>query len=153
MKVINRFVSDYVPDFEIGGGALMVDDAGYIPKEEQLRNLVRSGNALEEYTRKAYPSIFHSSPDEADDPAYDPTLDKGYDYFDNYDNVTIVRAQIKESERLKTRAAEIAERGKELIEQQAELEEQIAAARERRRAPQPSKPTPSPAENPVDYKP
>lgn len=78
------------------GGDILVETAGYIPKEVQLQALVSSGEALQAYRKNLYPE-YESIPV---DPEFDPTAQVGYDVFDALNDIATVRRKFSDAERL-----------------------------------------------------
>lgn len=83
------------------GGDILVETAGYIPKEVQLQALVQSGEALQAYRKNLYPE-YESDPV---DPEFDPTAQKGYDVFDALNDIATVRRKFSDAQRLALAAA------------------------------------------------
>lgn len=83
-------------DFDEVGGKLMVETAGYIPKEQQIAMLVASGEALENYRKKLFPELEH--PNEKSEVHYNPTAQKGYDFFDWHEDVHRAKDGLRQSE-------------------------------------------------------
>lgn len=79
---------------DILGGDILVETAGYVPKEEQLRILTQSGEALDAYRRRVYPTYVPIDNTDDVDPAIDPTVAKGYDIFDAYDSIRVVKSKM-----------------------------------------------------------
>lgn len=93
---------DPSPEDKILDGTSLLDISGYIPKEEQLRALTESGEALEEYRRKMYPDYVASEDTltpEAIINNYDPTTRKDYEIFDYHADVAVVRSNVLRTER------------------------------------------------------
>lgn len=96
IKIRNPWIDEYpdgeLSDVEAGGGDYLVETAGYVPKEVQLRNLTQSGEALNRYYEGLYPNYY--DPAQApDDPAYDPTAAKDFDVFAAHDLAIFVQGQ------------------------------------------------------------
>jgi len=79
---------------EYNNGDIMVETAGYIPKEDQLTMLLSSGRALDEYYKALYPDYVPQS----EEPSFDPTVQKGFDFFDAHENMTFVLKSMRMSE-------------------------------------------------------
>lgn len=100
LNIINRSIGELSPkgqDIEIAGGDYLVETAGYIPKEIQLQMLLQSGEALDRYYKRLFPGYVPVEDDT--EPVFDPTVQKGYDYFDWHEDVVFVRNQLTEQER------------------------------------------------------
>lgn len=96
VNVWNDEIDDY-PVGDPGGGQRIIETAGYITKQEQLRILARSGAALEEYRKSLYPDMDDGKyPVEEE---YDPTTRKDYDYFDWHADRTYVVKRLEEQQR------------------------------------------------------
>lgn len=87
--------------FGDSSGEILVETAGYIPKEVQIGLLVSSGEALQDYRRRMYPE-YESQPT---DPDWDPTTQVGYDHFDAMNDLITVTRRLSEQERLSRIAA------------------------------------------------
>jgi len=109
--ITNRCVGDppVSPPVDKCGGKYMVDTAGYVPKEEQLRLLTQSGAALESYRRKMYPERVPKDYMDDRDPPLNPTIRKSYDFFDCHRDVRFVKNALTLQEK---EAAIMAEREK-----------------------------------------
>jgi hypothetical protein len=94
IKVVNRFLGEGRQDIEPGGGDCLVETSGYIPKETQLQMLMQSGEALDRYRKKMFPG--YTSEDE--EPDFDPTAQKGYDFFDFHEDVVYLKKTISDRE-------------------------------------------------------
>lgn len=84
-------------DADIGGGDILVDPAGYLPKSQELAALAQSGESLDEYRRLLYPNMLPVSQEDA--PVFDPTAQMGYDFFDYHDDVVFVATRLSEQQR------------------------------------------------------
>jgi hypothetical protein len=94
-KIYNPWNGDYAPSLpERGGGDILVETAGFIDKETQLAILLQSGEALDRYYKKMFPG--QNSDDE---PTFDPTAQKGYDYFDAFRDSKYARGRLYEQKR------------------------------------------------------
>lgn len=89
------------------GGKRMIEIAGYIPKDIQLRLLVQSGEALEKYYKKLFPEL-HST----EEPVFDPTIQVGFDRLDAWDNIRFVQNNLRLSEMEAKQRAETLARAK-----------------------------------------
>lgn len=92
----NRALADNPIIHHPSGGDILVETAGYIPKEVQLQALLQSGEALQAYRKQIYPE-YESQPT---DPEYDPTAQVGYDVFDALNDIATVRRKFSDAERL-----------------------------------------------------
>lgn len=79
---------------DIGGGDDIVERAGYVDKQAQLSALMQSGEALRAYQERLYPAKEYPP-----NPEYDPTIQKGYDFFDAHEDVVFVRHTLSNLER------------------------------------------------------
>lgn len=90
---ITDYGDDYVPDYDPTGGDILIESAGYIPKEMEILNLYRSGESLDFYRSQLYPDMVPATSD--DNPEFDPTGQFGYDFFDWHADVSFVRNNIE----------------------------------------------------------
>lgn len=98
----------------------IIETAGYIPKETQLQMLMQSGKALDAYYDSISPEYVPA--DELQEPDFDPTAQKGYDFFDFADDFIRVSNQLKASElaeadRLRYEQQEEEKTNRELLEE------------------------------------
>lgn len=98
MKVFDPFcVNDRPLVLGKTGGDYLVETSGYVPKEIQLQMLLQSGEALDRYYKRLFPGYVPADDDTV--PDFDPTAQKGYDFFDWHEDVVFVRNQLTEQER------------------------------------------------------
>ena len=64
------YPEDWQPDIDVGGGDILVEVSGYVPKQVQLARLMQSGKALDDYLKRVYPN-YELQPTEV---FYDPTI-------------------------------------------------------------------------------
>lgn len=69
----------YKPEIEKGGGKRMVETAGYIPAEIQIRNMMAAGQRLGEYRAEMYD---YGDDVKEEDAIGDPTRSPNFDLSD-----------------------------------------------------------------------
>lgn len=89
-RVVNRYRYDEPPHhhLSVGGGDYLVETSGYISKEQQLANLMHSGEALDAYRRNRYPGLV---PSDHPEPEFDPTFRMDYDFFDVHADINYLK--------------------------------------------------------------
>lgn len=93
--IVNRHAGHTDTSFamELGGGDYICEVAGYLDKQQQLRNLMRSGRALMEYRNRLYRN--EDREPGVSKPIYDPTAQIGYDYFDAHHDYYVSKSNMK----------------------------------------------------------
>lgn len=128
MKFVTQF-NWVCPPGEKNSGLSICDPSGYISPQEQIENLIRAGERLEEYRRERY-DLDHG---EEDDGVWmDPMREAGLDFADVY------RIRQEVIRRLSSAVA----RGEETPDLKTELarEASVAAQQETEQAQQESQP-------------
>ncbi|MCL2182851.1 MAG: hypothetical protein FWB85_05205 [Chitinispirillia bacterium] len=115
IKIVNAALRNEpeTPPHDKCGGPSLIETAGYVSKENQLRMIMSSGAALEDYRRKMFPA--YEDPNNPDpEPVFDPTAQKGFDFFDAAEMTVVVRNNMELSiERAKRDAARLAQEAAE----------------------------------------
>lgn len=78
-----QFDDNYEPDYEVGGGESLVEPAGYVPADVQIRGMIEAGMRLGDARREMYDYEGEVSLDlDFNDIGYDPTRAPGFDPAD-----------------------------------------------------------------------
>jgi len=96
----------------MGENEYMVDRAGYIPKEQQIQQLMNAGERLEEYRRKIYSNgaPVGEDGDYEDDVPLSPTNSNTYDGFDAMDDAKALKRKYEETVKAQQKAVKAEEK-------------------------------------------
>lgn len=114
MKFVTKFNWIHEPGEE-NSGLCIVDPSGYVSPQEQIENLIRAGERLEEFRRERYD---YDNPNEDDGHWMDPMREAGLDFADAY--------RIRE-ETLRRLSSAVA-RGEEVPDLKSELAREASVA-------------------------
>lgn len=82
-KFMSQFSEDYQPDYEAGGGESLVEPAGYVPADIQIRGMIEAGMRLGEARKEMFD--YEGDVDvnlDLGQIGYDPTRSPGLDPAD-----------------------------------------------------------------------
>jgi len=94
---------------EVNSGEVMVEKAGYIPADEQIRNMIEAGMRLGEYRREEYDYAEEEVSADEPLPPVDPTRSQEFDMADASQISLGLRERLKEArdaDKAKKKAAE-----------------------------------------------
>jgi len=111
------------------GGNYLTETAGYVPKEVRLQMLIQSGERLEQYRKRVFPA-YETVETPIDSIDFDPTSQKGYDFFDWHEDTQFVKSQLRYSERQALKAKKIQERTNSEVQPPKELDETVPEPKE-----------------------